>query len=46
MTKAELDAYRKRNGHFHKSDPRHPMNKETNRPPASSQKKTRKYRKA
>ena len=30
--KAELDAYKKRNGHFHKSDPRHPMNKETNEP--------------
>jgi hypothetical protein len=32
MTKAELDAYYEDKGYYHKSDPRHPMNKETTGP--------------
>ena len=32
MTKKELNAYKKEEGHFHKSDPRHPMNKELTGP--------------
>ena len=32
MTKKEMDAYYEDKGHYHKSDPRHPMNKELTGP--------------
>jgi hypothetical protein len=32
MTKAEMNAYYKDKGYYHKSDPRHPMNKESTGP--------------
>ena len=32
MTKAEMDAYYEDKGYYHKSDPRHPMNKESTGP--------------
>lgn len=32
MTKAEMDAYYEDRGYYHKSDPRHPMNKESTGP--------------
>ena len=32
MSKKELDAYKKKEGYFHASDPRHPMNSERTGP--------------
>ena len=32
MSKKELDAYKKKEGYFHDSDPRHPMNSERTGP--------------
>jgi len=32
MSKKELNAYKKKEGHFHESDPRHPMNSERTGP--------------